>query len=139
MTFPASIPLSDHHRESASILVVEDDIALRFTLASWLRLLGYIVLEAACADEASVLLASPIPVDLIITDVEMPGRMQGEDFVQYLRKIFPALPLIVVSGGIRRADLGACVFFRKPYNLEDMALCIERLLPEAVSEVEHAQ
>lgn len=85
-------------KKSASILVVDDSIATRFTLATGLRLGGYEVLEAASADEAAILLTSTIHIDLVITDIQMPGDMDGHDLVVYIQKIFPDLPVIVSSG-----------------------------------------
>ena len=50
----------------ATVLVVEDDVILRYTLAEWLRFEGYEVLEAMSADEAVVIFASILSIDLVV-------------------------------------------------------------------------
>jgi DNA-binding NtrC family response regulator len=129
---PNPIPI----RQSKHVLVVEDDVGLRFILAEWLRSLTYIVYEAANADEAVILLASSIPVDLVVTDVDMPGTMNGFGLVDHIRQYSPGLNIIVVSG--KAAGLEAkersVPFFRKPYDLEAVAVLIETLIQTNTSE-----
>ena len=61
-----------------TVLVVEDDILLRLSIAAYLRDCGYRVIEAADADEAVVVLKRPdLEVDVLFSDVEMPGAMDG--------------------------------------------------------------
>ncbi|MES2728689.1 MAG: response regulator [Pseudomonadota bacterium] len=109
------------------ILVVEDDVSLRFTLAEWLRHLHYVVYETANADEAKIILASPLPVDLVVTDVDMPGSMSGLDLVDNMRHAAPGIPAIVVSGNsvahqITKAK--GIPFFQKPYSFDKIATAI---------------
>ena len=66
-----TLSVQDNERPK-HVLIVEDNVALRFSLGEWLRSLNYTVYEAATADEAKTVLASPIIVDLVITDVQMP-------------------------------------------------------------------
>ena len=75
----------------ATVLVVEDDVILRYTLAEWLRFEGYEVLEAMSADEAVVIFASILSIDLVVTDIEMPGSMNGLDLAEQIKARFPAL------------------------------------------------
>ena len=60
-----------------AVLVVEDEILVRLTMADCLRAAGYVVVEAANATEALAVLTSGEPVDVIFTDVRMPGAMDG--------------------------------------------------------------
>lgn len=112
------------------ILVVEDNVALRFTLAEWLRLLNYIVYEAATADEASTLLASQMTIDFVITDIEMPGKLNGLGLVDHIQKTMPNLPVIVVSAHDFRHEIKekGVVFFRKPYDLKVISAKIVSML-----------
>ena len=109
----------------ARILVVEDNIILRYTLAGWLRAEGHEVLEAASADEATAILNSvPLFPDLVITDIEMPGSMNGLDLAERIKNSFPALPVIVVSGTAsvdRLRTSAVTAFFPKPYDVAKLS------------------
>lgn len=140
MTPHSTTPYTDASKKPASILVVEDNIAMRYTLATGLRHSGYVVLEAASADEATVLLASSFHIDLVITDIRMPGNIGGHDLVVYIRKIFPSMPVIVSSGTEAQEEymtLGVSGFFRKPYDLKVLIAHIAKLLPESMTGTEH--
>jgi CheY-like chemotaxis protein len=121
----------------ARILVVEDDPILRFTLAEWLRLAGHDVMEAISADEANVILASIVALDLVITDVQMPGTLDGLALTRAIRAMTPPLPVILVSGHAlpdESAALGAAAFFAKPYKLEELAERVAALMAERHSD-----
>ena len=116
---------------AAHILVVEDDVILRYTLAEWLRTHGYEVLEARSGDEAMTILSSVLITDLVITDIQMPGTVDGYDLAGYIRKQFPALPVIMVSGNPslqRIYEIGVSEFFYKPYDLDKITTCVAGLL-----------
>jgi two-component system, response regulator PdtaR len=113
----------------ARVLVVEDNVILRYALAHWLREEGHEVMEAATADEALSVLKSIVTVEIVVTDVEMPGSMSGLDLTTYLRKSFPLLPVIVVSGNpIPKDYTNASAFFQKPYDFGGIAARIKALL-----------
>jgi CheY-like chemotaxis protein len=116
----------------ATVLVVEDDVISRYTLAEWLRFEGYEVLEAMSADEAVVIFASILSIDLVVTDIEMPGSMNGLDLAEQIKARFPALPVIVVSGKpfIDKLGIGTVTeFFPKPYDLSKLTAYIATLVP----------
>jgi two-component system, response regulator PdtaR len=116
----------------ATVLVVEDDVISRYTLAEWLRFEGYEVLEAMSADEAVVIFASILSIDLVVTDIEMPGSMNGLDLAEQIKARFPALPVIVVSGKpfTDKLRIGAVTeFFPKPYDLSKLTAYIATLVP----------
>jgi len=122
-------PAPDH--PSTYILVVEDDVLLRFVLSEWLRSLHYVVHEAANTDEASRLLASPlVDTDLVITDIMLPGMIDGLDLRNYIRRAFPELPVIMVSGQPPASVKKDPNFFHKPYDLQKIADRIAQLLSE---------
>jgi CheY-like chemotaxis protein len=61
-----------------TVLVVEDEVLLRLSIAAYLRDCGYRVIEAADADEAVLVLKQPdVDIDVLFTDIEMPGAMDG--------------------------------------------------------------
>jgi two-component system, response regulator PdtaR len=114
----------------ARILVVEDDVLLRYSLCAWLRNRGNDVTEAATGDEAKTILSSLAEVDLVVTDMQMPGATDGASLARYIRSAFPALPVIIVSGNASSpAATDAAAFFRKPYDLDAVSACIATLLP----------
>jgi PleD family two-component response regulator len=78
--------------EPKRILVVEDEVLIRCLICDDLREAGFVVVEAENADEASSYLASGAPVDLIFSDVHMPGSMDGLDLARRIRNERPCLP-----------------------------------------------
>jgi CheY-like chemotaxis protein len=118
----------------ACILVVEDNVLLRYALAEWLRDKGHEVVEAVSGDEAATVLSSIMTVDLVITDVQMPGSLDGLQLARNIRAAFPSLPVIVVSGQLRPAtfdEVGAAAFFLKPYDFDELTARVEALTPWA--------
>lgn len=131
MNSSAHNPEASASKSARCILVVEDTFILRYSLSGWLRHAGYNVVEAASADEAIILLSSPVGIDLVITDVEMPGRLDGYGLVEYISRAFTKLPVIIVSGNAprRQADKRSVFrFFRKPYDLDELLTFITKLL-----------
>jgi CheY-like chemotaxis protein len=80
-----------------TVLVVEDDTAVRATLAATLRNLGYRVLEAGVADTGLATLASTGTVDAVLTDLTMPGPLDGLEFAAIARTRRPDLPVVLVT------------------------------------------
>ena len=80
-----------------TLLVVEDELIVRLTIAEYLREEGFEVIEAGTADEALDILRSGIAVDLLFSDVRMPGTMDGCELAQRVRSEFPATPVILTS------------------------------------------
>jgi CheY-like chemotaxis protein len=115
----------------ARILLAEDEVLTRFTLSHWLRAQGHEVLEAASGDEAITVLGSVLEIDLVVTDIEMPGRLDGLGLARHVREMAPGLPVIVVSGRPVSPEIEAVsvAFFRKPYDLDRIAALIARLVP----------
>jgi CheY-like chemotaxis protein len=103
---------------SLRILVVEDDAAIRRLTSYALRNAGFEVLEACTADEGAARIAET-EIDAIITDVEMPGALNGYDLAWQAHIQRPAAPIFVVSGSIEsdRRDLPPQArFFDKPVD-----------------------
>jgi CheY-like chemotaxis protein len=114
------------------ILLVEDDVLVRGALAEYLRGEAYEVLEAHDASEAMTALSAGHVVDLVLTDVQMPGPPDGLELVRWLKENFPDIPAIVTSGGISRSDIGAVVpptqILMKPYRIGELRALIAALL-----------
>jgi two-component system, response regulator PdtaR len=114
------------------ILLADDDILARYALAEWLRERGHEVVEASSGDEALTVLSSRVEIDLVITDVRMPGTLDGLDLTRSIRTGSRPLPVIVISGDVREQDVQAAdatAFFHKPLDFEQLAACVEVLIP----------
>jgi DNA-binding response OmpR family regulator len=120
-----------------TVLVVEDDVWLRFPFAEYLREVGFTAIEAGSAAEAiDVLLTTDIHVDLVFSDVAMPGAMDGFGLLQWAKANRPNLPVVITSGNDRRRrtakDLYAHeLFVDKPYDFDETIARIRGLIEEA--------
>ncbi len=81
-----------------TILVVEDNPEVREVTMQRIEGLGYVVLEAANAREAVKILTGSEKIDLVFTDVVMPGGMSGFDLAAWIEAHIPALPVVLTSG-----------------------------------------
>lgn len=111
----------------ATILVVEDEVLARLTLADELRDRGWSVVEAADADEALRVLDGGVPVDLVVTDIRMPGTVDGVGLAQRLRRRFPQVRILIVSGEPPTAEARAACdgYVEKPYGFDRL---LERIV-----------
>ncbi|ATB40228.1 histidine kinase [Cystobacter fuscus] len=117
-----------------TILVVEDDVAVRATAVEMLSELGYRVLKAGDAQSALAIIQSGVPVDLLFTDVVMPGPMRSPELARQARQALPELEVLFTSGYTENAivhggrlDPGVALLV-KPYRREDMARKIRMML-----------
>ncbi|GGD78594.1 two-component system response regulator [Rhizobium anhuiense] len=103
----------------AVVLVVEDSMIIRMGAVDLVLSAGYEALEACDADEAIRILESRDDVDLVFTDVQMPGTMDGIKLSHYIRDRWPPVRLIVASGEaiLEESSLPTgSRFFSKPYD-----------------------
>ena len=121
-------------QQQQRVLVVEDEVLIRMAISSYLRDCGYQVVEAANADEAVVILSSDkAKLDVVFTDVEMPGTMNGFGLASWLRENRPNIPVILAGNLEKTADAAAelCEFgpmLSKPYEPQTLLDQIKRLL-----------
>jgi len=108
------------------VLVVEDEVLIRGTIADHLRDGGYAVVEAANATEALDVLASGEAVDIVFSDVQMPGRMDGVSLARFILEHHPGIPVLLTSGN----PVPSASFIPKPYLVDDVASRIRRVLEE---------
>jgi CheY-like chemotaxis protein len=112
-----------------TILVVEDEFLIRFMLADSLRDIGYHVLEAADGEEGLDILHSGQVVDLMVTDVRMPGGVDGMELTRRSKALAPGRPVIVCSAHLFRSESHpADDFIAKPYTVAEFANAIARLI-----------
>ena len=116
------------------ILVVEDDDDVRGTTVETLAELGYDVLQARNADNALAIVESGIAIDLLFTDVVMPGRVQSAELARKARLRMPGIGILFTSGYTDnalahdgRVDDGADLL-SKPYSREEIARKLRQFL-----------
>lgn len=122
-------------RRKACVLVVEDQPAVRSLARRVLQHDGHAVYEAASANEALDAWDAHPEIDLVITDVVMPG-LTGPELVDRLRTMRPSLPVLFVSGFTEREALDVealpprTTFMRKPYRIDELFDAVQTLLAE---------
>jgi len=116
------------------VLVVEDNAELRAVSVKQLGDLGYRALEARDAREALTLLAAHPEVSLLFSDIVMPGGMTGTELAREVRRLYPALKILLTSGYTARAmsngfhDIDGLDMLLKPFRKSDLAKRLRHLL-----------
>src|SRR4051812_44716951 len=130
MAAAAATKGQDTAAKGPTVLIVEDEVLLRQMISDNLRAEGLTVIEAANADEALTVLRNDIPLDLLFTDVQMPGSMDGLGLVEHARSIRPELKILVTSGNVPRWPTRNFVdgFLGKPYEVVRLIERITTLL-----------
>ena len=115
------------------ILVVEDEVLVRWMISEQLREQGYTVVEAINADEAASVLRSQLRVDLVLTDMRMPGSMNGAGLVKLLRAEFPFVKVVMVAGQVPDEAVRELLddFLAKPFAPAELRDCIRKLTAPA--------
>jgi CheY-like chemotaxis protein len=114
-----------------AVLCVEDQEDVLDFAAETLQGLGYRVLKASNADAAlAVLERRDSGIDLVFTDVMMPGSMDGTEFAKLVRRRWPAIPVLLTSGYAERqvARESRFPFLRKPYRAATLAVAVRAAL-----------
>jgi len=117
-------------RRPARVLLVEDEPLVRMLLAEELREAGLTVVEASCASEALSFLAVAEAVDVVVTDIQMPGGMNGLELADEIRQRHPAVPIVLTSGNPPPVNLSRVgSFLMKPYALNQAVRVVVASLP----------
>jgi len=135
MSDAGGAPPGETSQRVPAILVVDDDALIRLTLSDYLQDQGFKVLEASSGDEALGVMAAPgFTVDLVVTDVTMPGVTDGFALAKWIGENQPAVPVIVTSGDAEKiasaADSGGFRFVAKPYELDAVAEYVRQALKQ---------
>jgi CheY-like chemotaxis protein len=111
-----------------TILFVEDEVLIRFFAADALRDASHEVIEAANGDEAVELLSAGLVVDLLITDIRMPGNVDGMGLARFVREQHPELPILLASSHPTQEGIGpASALLLKPYTPDDLLLAVQQI------------
>ena len=124
-------------RREQTLLVVEDEASVRLALSEYLIQQEFIVFQAAGAAGAIDMILAHPEIELVFTDLAMPGDMDGLDLVDWLLKNRPGLPVIVTSGVWGRVNTmqdfsrhQALSYFIKPYQYDAVATKIRQVIGE---------
>uniref|UniRef100_UPI002FDF470F response regulator n=1 Tax=Noviherbaspirillum sp. TaxID=1926288 RepID=UPI002FDF470F len=122
-----------------TILVVEDDAIVQATVVDMLSQLGYNILKAGDGQSALHILQSGVSVDLLFTDVVMPGPVRSPDLARHARQLLPDIEVLFTSGYTQNAivhggrlDPGV-ELLSKPYRREDLARKVRQMLSQKKS------
>jgi CheY-like chemotaxis protein len=114
---------------SRTVLVVEDEVLVRLLICDVLRDCGLRVVEAANADEALAYVKTDPAVELVFSDVRMPGSMDGIALARRLRSEFPNVKVALASGHLHASEVETeTLLFTKPYPLAETAARIVAIL-----------
>ncbi|WP_343654735.1 PAS domain S-box protein [Paraburkholderia caribensis] len=134
--FPPRTSRSVEHGEE-TILVVEDDPQVQSTVVELLTGLGYAVLKANDAQQALAVVASGVHIDLLFTDVVMPGPLRSPDMARQAARMLPGLKVLFTSGYTQNAivhggrlDPGV-ELLGKPYSRQQLAMKVRQVLGDS--------
>ena len=121
-------PLNDTRR---SVLLVDDDVEVRQVAAVILGELGFQVIEASSAEDAMEVVRGPAAIDLLMTDLAMPG-IGGMELAHLAKRARPGLKVLYTSAYVRAAEgsraLGHGPLIEKPWMLEQLRAVVEKLV-----------
>jgi DNA-binding NtrC family response regulator len=114
-----------------TVLIVEDEFLVRWPAAEFLRERGYLVIEATSVSDAISIFEAGTPVDIVFSDVHMPGKLTGHELGKWLALHHPDVPLLLTSGSAAEADQVTTSvkrrFIAKPYELGEVGAQIEAM------------
>ncbi|HZJ16232.1 MAG TPA: ATP-binding protein, partial [Chthoniobacteraceae bacterium] len=123
---------------SETVLVVEDDATVRSILCGMLKYDGYQVFEAACGDDALLVWRDRHrDIDLVVTDLVMPGSVDGRSLAVRMREDRPDLRLILTTGYMDKAidedeiTGSGLTLLRKPYTADEFLITVRQSLDES--------
>lgn len=132
---PAEDVMSEHHQDAEPlVLVVEDEVLIRMAAADHLRSCGFKVAEAGNAAEAQELIMSGLKVDVVFSDITMPGQVDGIALAQWLHEHAAGVPVILTSGvtssleAARQACANVHAMAPKPYDYDGIVVSIRKAL-----------
>ena len=128
-TWPIDKRIDVGDKQTATILVVEDDADVCMAVVETLESTGYHVLSARDGPEALAALEKAQGIDLMFSDLVMPHGMSGFELVGEARRLRPNLRILLTSGYAAQSARGAKFpLIKKPYRLADLVRCINEAL-----------
>ena len=124
--------------EVPNVLVVEDEMVLRMRAVDIVQDAGFHPVEAVNADEALSILESRSDISLLLTDIQMPGSMDGLKLAHAVHDRWPAIKIVLVSGQVSPSDAERPAdsrFFGKPLGIEQMITELQAMVGEGAREI----
>jgi DNA-binding NtrC family response regulator len=116
------VPFPVEYGKSYAVLVVDDEPAIRGVLCEFLKECGLSPISAENADEAMILIQRGTAIDLVFSDVRMPGQLDGCALARWILENRPELPVILATGDLGKANAAAGLSgietFAKPYDFD---------------------
>lgn len=114
------------------IVVAEDDLLVSMVVEDILTEHGYSIVTVASADQAMVEIERRESIAALVTDIDMPGKLNGLDLAAAVAISRPDLPVIVASGKHRplASELGSAHFLAKPFLVEELVSTVDALIAE---------
>ncbi|WP_180287643.1 ATP-binding protein [Azospirillum oleiclasticum] len=126
------LPAATGNRAGARVLLAEDDPVVASMVAAALEDAGYAVVRTGNAAEALEVLSSGAPVDLLFSDVVMPGAMNGIDLAHAARRARPGLPVVLTTGYSEDvSNIQDVHVLPKPYQIAELVTLLEAALGES--------
>ena len=125
-----------HAEAGAVVLLVEDELALRMVIVEVLSELGYAVLEAGNSQSGLQIVESGARIDLLVTDVGLPGGMDGRQLAQAARERRPGLKVLFLTGYAERVAVGTggmdpgMELMSKPFALDKLVAKIKGMISD---------
>jgi CheY-like chemotaxis protein len=120
---------------ATTVLLVEDEVLISHLVADWLAERGFAVHEVTSGDEALDYIGAGGEVDVMFTDVNLPGSLDGAQLAARVRALRPELPIVYASGRYTWAQIAPLVprsvFVQKPYDPAAVCTLLERLTADA--------
>ena len=118
-----------------SVLLVEDEVLISNLVADHLAEFGFHVHEVTTAEEALQLMKSDAKIDVLFTDINLPGGMNGAELAECARDLRPEMPIIYASGRYKLSEVSPLVprslFVAKPYEPSDICALLRRVTGRA--------
>src|SRR3982751_1866628 len=114
-----------------TVLVVEDEMMLRMRAVDIVEDAGFTPLEAVNADDALALLESRSDIELLFTDIQMPGSINGLKLAHAVHERWPSIKIILVSGQVTPGESERPVdsrFFGKPLEMQEMIAELQEMI-----------
>ena len=126
---------------TSRVLLVEDEFLLSDMIAEVLSAHGFEVHAVANAEDALLHLTCGAPCDILFTDINLPGGVDGAKLAELARQLRPNLPVIYASGSITKLDELASVpgstFVPKPYDPEKVCTMLQRSVAQQAAATSH--
>jgi PAS domain S-box-containing protein len=131
----AAVEVESDTRHKRTVLVVEDDDAVRNLTVTRLKTIGYEIHEAPDGASAIRLLENGLKIDILFSDLVMPGGLSGYDVAKRAREVDPAVRVLLTSGYaedlVRAENLGDLKLLRKPYRLADLRQALDAVFRDS--------